>query len=88
MQRATKSGAHCGRLVSGDPAVTGKIGARMSAKQPPHGSNTPGSPGGRGGYDVDDKVFFTHQSGGPSSGHVACKGAHYERCAERDNKLA
>lgn len=64
--------------ASKHPAVTGKIGARMSANP----ANKPTTPGGRGGYDVDDEVSFTHQSGGPSSGRVVCHGVHHERCAE------
>jgi hypothetical protein len=61
--------------ASKHPAVTGgKIGARMArlGGEP----NKPTTPGGRGGYDVDDEVFFTHASGGPGSGRVVCHGQH------------
>jgi len=67
--------------ASKHPAVTGggKISARLSqlggnaaSKKP---KPTPAM-GGRGGYDVDDEVFFTHASGGPRSGRVVSHGAH------------
>lgn len=72
------------KSASKHPAVTGKIGARMSANP----ANKPTTPGGRGGYDVDDEVFFTHQSDGPSSGRVVCNSVDSARCAERVHQLA
>lgn len=60
--------------ASKHPAV---IGDRLSSRlSKPHGPNKPAKPGGRGGYDVDDEVFFTCQSGGPSSGRVISHGQH------------
>lgn len=53
------------------PAPASKLDARMAHQQ--RGSEQP--MGGRGGYDVDDEVFFSGKSG-PMSGRVICLGQH------------